>query len=136
MTPYAGRVKSSLDPPRRNAVRLTIDIVVSVVLLAFGAVLALTVLTYAGQFSSVTADCGSGPFSGLECNSTALSIAVFALIAVTILSYFLSVGMVIVSLIRKKIIFLWPLAGVILIVIAFYVATWVAGMTIPTGAGS
>ena len=82
-----------------------IDIVASVALLAFGAVLALAVLTYAGQFSSVTADCGSGPFSGLECNSTALSIAVFALIAVTILSYFLSVGMVIVSLIRKKIIF-------------------------------
>ena len=113
-----------------------IDIVASVALLAFGAVLALAVLTYAGQFSSVTADCGSGPFSGLECNSTALSIAVFALIAVTILSYFLSVGMVIVSLIRKKIIFPWPLGGVILIVVAFYVATWVAGMTIPTGAGS
>ena len=136
MTPYAVCVKSSVDSPRRNAGRLTIDIVVSVTLLVFGAVLALTVLTYAGQFSSLTADCGSGPFTGLECNSTALSVAVFALIAVTILSLFLSVGMVIVSLIRKKIILLWPLAGVILIIAAFYATTWIAGMTVPTAAGS
>ncbi|SOE70271.1 hypothetical protein SAMN06296378_2185 [Salinibacterium xinjiangense] len=100
--------------------------------------LTLTVLTHAGQFSSVTADCGSGsgPFTGLECNSTALSVAVLALIAVMILSYVPSVGMVIVSLIRKKVIFLWPLAGVILIVVAFYLATSLAGMTVPTGAGS
>lgn len=116
--------------------RLTIDIVVSVIILAFGAVLALTVLTYAGQFGGLTAECGNGPFTGLECNSTALSIAVFVLIAVTILSYFLAIGMVIVSLIRKKVIFPWPLGGVILIIVAFYIAAWVAGMTVPTGAGS
>ncbi|MBG6053885.1 uncharacterized BrkB/YihY/UPF0761 family membrane protein [Salinibacterium sp. CAN_S4] len=129
-------MKSSPDSPRRHVGRLTIDIVVSVIILAFGAVLALTVLTYAGQFGGLTAECGNGPFTGLECNSTALSIAVFVLIAVTILSYFLAIGMVIVSLIRKKVIFPWPLGGVILIIVAFYIAAWVAGMTVPTGAGS
>jgi Family of unknown function (DUF6264) len=129
-------VKSSAGSPKRHVVRLTIDIVVSVILLAFGAVLALTVVGYAGQFGNLTADCGSGPFTGLECNSTALSVAVFALIAVTVFGYFLSVGMVIVSLIRRRVIFVWPLAGVILIVVAFYVCAWVAGMTVPTGAGS
>jgi hypothetical protein len=129
-------VKSLPHSPRRHVGRLTLDIVVSVIILAFGAVLALTVLTYAGQFGGLTAECGTGPFTGLECNSTALSIAVFALIAVTILSFFLSIGMVIVSLIRKRVIFPWPLGGVILIIVAFYIAAWVAGMTVPTGAGS
>ena len=129
-------MKSSLDSPRRNAGRLTIDFDVSIMLLAFGAVLALTSPTYVGQFSSATANCGGGPFTGLECNSTAQSIAVFALIAVTILCRFRSVGMGIVSLLRRKIILLWPLAGVILIAVAFSVATWVAGMTVPAGPGS
>lgn len=105
-------------------------------LLAFGAVLAFTAPNYAGQLNSSTADCGGGPFTGLKCNSTALSIAVFALIAVTSLCRFRSVGMDIVSLIRRKIIVLWPLAGVILIVVAFSVAAWVVGMTVPAGPGS
>ncbi len=116
--------------------RVTVDIIVSVMLLTFGAVLALIVLGYATLFGGLTARCGSGPFTGIECNATVLSITVFAMMAVTILSYFLAVGMVIVSLIRKRVTFWWPLGGVILIIIAFYVATWIAGMVAPTGVGS
>ncbi|MDJ0334744.1 DUF6264 family protein [Salinibacterium sp. G-O1] len=129
-------MNASPDAPRRAAPRVVIDIVVSVVLLAFGAVLALIVLGYATLYNGLTAGCGRGPFEGIQCNATVLSITVFALMAVTILSYFLAVGMVIVSLIRKRLTFWWPLGGVIVIIAAFYIATWIAGMVAPAGAGS
>ncbi len=129
-------MNASPDAPRRSVARLVIDIVVSVVLLVFGAVLSLIVLGYATLYNGLTADCGSGPFDGIQCNATVLSITVLALMAITILSYFLAFGMVIVSLIRKRLTFWWPLGGLIVIVIAFYVATWIAGMVAPGGAGA
>ena len=119
------------DSPRRNVVRVTIDIVVSVILLAFGAVLALLVLGYAALFGGITANCGTGPFEGLQCNNTVLSITVFVLMAVTILSYFVAIGMVVVSIIRKRLTFWWPLGAIVVIVVSFYIAAWIAGMVTP-----
>lgn len=115
---------------------VVIDIVFSLALLLFASVLALTVVGYAFAFGNLTAGCGAGPFDGLECNSSVLSIAVYGLIGVTVISYFLAIGMVIVSLIRKKITFWWPLGAVILIIVSFYAASWIAGMVAPSGVGS
>ena len=125
-------MSSTLDAPRRNIALVAVDIVVSAILLAFGAVLALTVLGYSTLFGTITADCGAGPFDGIQCNTTALIVAVYGMIAVTIIGFFLGVGMFIVSLIRKRLTFWWPLGAVILIIIAFYAASWVASMVAPS----
>ncbi|WP_309614949.1 DUF6264 family protein [Salinibacterium sp.] len=135
-SPYTVTVKATPAAPRRHVVIVVADILASVIFLVFGAVLALTVVGYAAQFGTVTADCGAGPFDGLECSSIALSIAVYGLIGVTVLGYFLAVGMVIVSVIRKRLTFWWPLGAVILIIVAFYAAAWVAGMVAPAGVSS
>ena len=125
-------MSSALVAPRRNIALVTVDIVISAIPLAFGAVLALTVLGYSSQFGTITADCGAGPFDGIQCNTTALSIPVYRMIAVTIIGSFLGIGTFIVSLIRKRLTFWWPLGAVILILIAFYVASWVASMVAPS----
>jgi len=122
---------TQVPPARRNVALVALDVVASIVILAFGAVLALTIVGYATVFGSFTADCGAGPFDGLTCNTTALAIASYGLIAVTVLGYFLGFGMVIVSLIRRRYTFWWPLGAVLLIIAAFYLASWVAGMTVP-----
>lgn len=117
--------------PRRNRVVLVIDIVATVVLLTFGIVFALAVLTYATVFGSFTAGCGTGPSEGLTCNTTALGIAVYGLIVVTVLATLLAIGMVIVSLIRRRPTFWWPLGSLVITVVAFYLASWLAGSTVP-----
>lgn len=123
---------SSQPPPRRrNPVLVVLDIVVAVVLLAIGAVLALAVISTATSYAAIQAECGAGPYDGLRCNPTALSIVVYGLIAVAILALFLAFGMVIVNLIRKRLVFYWPLIGIVVTVALFYVGTWVAGMTVP-----
>ena len=132
-TPYTVTVKAAPAAPRRHVVIVVTDIVASAVLLVFGAVLSLTVVGYAAQFGTITAECGAGPFDGLECNSVALSIAVYGLIGITVIGYFLAVGMVIVSLIRKRLTFWWPLGAIILIIVSFYAAAWVVGMVAPAG---
>lgn len=117
--------------PRRNRVVLVVDIVATVVLLTFGIVFALAALTYATAFGSFTAGCGTGPSEGLTCNTTALGIAVYGLIVVTVLATLLAIGMVIVSLIRRRPTFWWPLGSLVVTVVAFYLASWLAGSTVP-----
>lgn len=117
--------------PRRNRVVLVVDIVATVVLLTFGIVFALAALTYATVFGSFTAGCGTGPFEGLTCNTTALGIAVYGLIVVTVLATLLAIGMVIVSLIRRRPTFWWPLGSLVVTVVAFYLTSWLAGSTVP-----
>ena len=117
---------------RRNPVLVTVDIVASVALLLLGLGMALVSLGYTTIFPGFTADCGDGPYPGLECNSTALAVATYGLLAVTILAMFAAVGMVIVRLIQKRYAFPWPLGALLLLILAFYVAAWLAGQTVPT----
>lgn len=117
--------------PRRNRVVLVVDILATVVLLTFGIVFALAALTYATAFGSFTAGCGTEPSEGLTCNATALGIAVYGLIVVTVLATLLAIGMVIVSLIRRRPTFWWPLGSLVITVVAFYLASWLAGSTVP-----
>jgi hypothetical protein len=67
----------------------------------------------------------------MTCNGLVLSIVVYGLIAVAVLATFIAFGMVIVGLIRKRSVFYWPLAAIILTIVLFYIGTWVAGMTLP-----
>lgn len=122
----------ALPARHRNTALVVVDIVVSVVLLFFGIVLSLTAITYANQFGTFTAGCATGSYPGLQCNGTALGIAVFGLITVAVLAALLAFGMIIVSLIRRRYTFWWPLGGILVTVAAFYLASWLAGATVPT----
>ncbi len=123
---------SSPTAPRRNPILVTIDIVASVLLLMVSGALAVTVIANARAYGDITASCGSGPYSGLECNGTVLAIAVFGLIGIAILAAFVGFGMVLVSLIRRRYSFWWPLGSIILMIAAFWVATWVASLIVPS----
>ena len=111
---------------------VTVDIVASVLLLLLALGLTLVSVGYTTIFGGFTANCGDGPYPGLQCNGTALSVATVGLLVVTILAMFVAVGMVVVRLIQKRYTFVWPLGAVILLIIAFYAATFLAGQTVPT----
>lgn len=119
------------SPRRRNPVLVTVDIVASVLLLLMVAGIALTIVANAAGFGTATASCGAGPFSGIQCNSTVLGIIIFALYAIAIVGGFLAFGMVIVNIIRKRRTFIWPLATLVAMVVAFYIAAWLVSMIVP-----
>jgi hypothetical protein len=119
-------------PRRRNPVLVTVDIVASVLLLFLLLGLTLVSVSYTTVFGGFTAECGAGPYDGLQCNQTALGIATFGLLIVAILAMFVAVGMVIVRLIQKLYTFPWPLGAIVLLTVVFYLATWIAGQTVPT----
>ncbi|CAN5188509.1 hypothetical protein BH09ACT5_BH09ACT5_01940 [soil metagenome] len=130
--PYAVGVTSPTTAPRRrNPVLVTVDILASVALLLFALGLTLVSVGYSSLFRDFTANCGDGPYPGLQCNDTALSVASFGLLAVAVLAMFIAVGMVIVRLIQKRYTFAWPLGAVIVMIVVFFAASWLAGQTVP-----
>jgi hypothetical protein len=123
---------SSPAAPRRNPILVTIDIVVSVLLLMVSGALAVTVIANARAYGDITASCGLGPYTGLECNATVLAIVVYGLIGIAVLAAFIGFGMVLVSLIRRRYAFWWPLGSIVLTIAIFWVATWLASLTVPS----
>ncbi len=131
--PYAVGVTSTPLPPRRRILALVIaDIVASVVIVALALLLGLVVLGFVAQFAGFTADCGPGTYPGLQCNATVLGIATYGLLTVTVVSFFVGLGMAIVRVIQKRAAFVWPLGAFIVMIAAFYLAAWAAGQTVPT----
>ena len=122
---------SSPAPRRRNAGLVTLDILVGIILLVLTAALSAGVVVTAFAYGGLNSECGAGPYSGLTCNTTVLSIVVYGLIAIAVLAAFLAFGMMIVSLIRRRWVFWWPLGALVLTIGFFYLGTWVAGMTVP-----
>lgn len=124
---------SSAPTPRRNPVLVTIDILASILLSLFVGVLALGVIATATSFSTALPPlCGGGPYEGAECNSVLLNVVVFGLIGIAVLAAALGIGMAIVSLIRRRYTFWWPLGAIVLILAFFYLGTWLAGLTVPS----
>ena len=122
---------SPLQRPPRNRALVVVDIIAGVVLVLFGAVLALAVITTALAYQGLTAQCGSGPFEGLTCNASMLSAVTIGMIVVAVLAAFLGFGFFLVNLIRKRYTLWWPLGAVVVMVIATWVGSWIAGMVAP-----
>lgn len=93
--------------------------------------MALTTVAWAGAYGTIADQCGAGPYAGIQCNSTVLGIVVFALYAIGIVGAFVAIGMVIVNLIRKRYTFSWPLGALVIMIVAFYIGTWLVGMIAP-----
>lgn len=108
------------------------DIAASVILLVVAIGMTLVSLGYVAIFPTFIADCTVGDYPGLQCNSTALSLATYGLLTVTILVMFASIGMVVVRLIQRRYTSAWALGGLIILIAAFYLAAWIAGQTVPT----
>ncbi len=106
-----------------------LDILASVILIGFALVFGLTVLGFVGQLNTAANDCSAGVYPG--CNAGALTVTAYALLIVTVLAFCIALGMVIVRIIQKRVTFVWPLGGILLTLVSFYVATWVTGMALP-----
>ena len=94
-------------------------------------VLALGVTTTALSFDSLRQLCGDGPYEGLVCSPALLGIVIYGLIVIAVIVAALGIGMAIVSLIRKRYTFWWPLGAIVIILVFFYLGTWLAGLTVP-----
>ena len=115
----------------RNRVLVIVDIIASVALLIFGLGVAILVPAYANNYLGALQSCTPSMVDGLVCNGTVLTITSVALIAVAILAFLLAIGMVIVSLIRRRWSFWWPLGAIILTLGLFYLGTWIVTLTFP-----
>ena len=118
--------------PRRSLPLVVGDIVASVAILAFALVFGFVSLYFVTQFAGFGAECGTGPYEGLQCNGTVLGIATFGLLIITVLAFVLGLGMTIVRLIQKRFTFVWPLGALAVMIAAFYFFSWLASQTAPT----
>lgn len=128
-----GMTRTNPTPParRRHPAIVTVDVLLSIVLLAFSGVVAFVVVVSAFSYSGIHAICTPADATGIVCNSVVLGIIVYGLMTVAIIAAFLGFGMVIVSLIRRRWAFVWPLGAILLTIGLFYLASWVAGLTVP-----
>lgn len=112
--------------PRRNPALVAADIVAGVILVVFGIAVGVVVFANALAYTALKTECDVGATS---CGPT-IDAIVIALMAVAVLALFLGVGLFIVALIRKRVGFYWPLAGIVLTLAVFYAGTWAAGVAI------
>jgi hypothetical protein len=122
---------SPATPPRRNPAIVAIDIIAGLFLALVGLTFGLYVVTYASQYPKLVEACGAGPFSGLECNASWVSTWSIVIVGVAVFSFALTTGMLIVNLVRKRPVWLWPLIGVIVTIVAFYAGTALVGLAVP-----
>lgn len=120
---------SSASPaPRRNVALVAVDIAVSVIALFFAFGLGLLSLAFVTQLTGVSSSCGTD--AALTCNTTLLGVATFGLLAVTILGFFLGLGLTIVRIIQKRLTFPWAVGALVVMLIGFYAATFLAGAAV------
>ena len=119
-------------PPKRNLVIVTIDIIVAVALVVIGLTLGLYVLTSAAQFPKLLDECGSGPFSGLECSGDWVATWGIVIVGIAIFSFAITTGLVFVNIVRKRPVWYWPLIGIIVTTAGFYAGTALVSLAVPS----
>jgi hypothetical protein len=121
------------QPPARSRplVLVVLDVIASIVLVAFGLVFGLVALNYAQAYNGISAVCNEGPYEGLTCNQGALGAVIIALSAIAVLAIALGFGMTIVSFIRKRYAFWWPLGAIVVLLAAFYGSAALVGQIAP-----
>lgn len=117
--------------PRRNIPLVVADLIVSFAVLVFALVFGLVAIYYDGQFHGFAIECGTGQYTGLQCNAAVLGLATYGLLIVTVLAFCVGVGMTIVRIIQKRFTFFWPVGALIVMILAFFIFTWLASQTAP-----
>lgn len=111
---------------RRNVALVALDIAVSALALFFAFGLGLTALAFVTQITAVSRSCGADG----SCNTTLLGVAGYGLLAVTILAFFLGLGFTIVRIIQKRLTFPWAVGALVVMLLGFYAATFLAGSAV------
>lgn len=120
---------SATTPPRkRNAALVVLDIVVSIVALLFAFALGLLSVALVTQLIAVAGSCSAD--TTLTCDPALLTVAGYGLLAVTILGFFLGLGFTIVRLIQRRYTFPFAVGAFVVLVVAFYVASFIAGSAV------
>lgn len=121
--------RTAPEPRARRSVALVVlDVVMGAAFAVIGLVFGLVAVAVAGQIGHVNDGlCTAGPYEGIECDAGALSLLVNALIFVTVIAWALTTGMFVVRLIQRRWAFYWPIIGLVILVVAFYGATAIAG---------
>lgn len=123
-------MSSQPAPARRNPALFALDVAGTVLLLSFLIVLAMVVAGYASGVTQLAADgCAARSAPG-PCDSALLSAAGYGMIVAAVLAAFLGLGMAVVSLIRRRLLFVWPLAAIALTVAAYYGGIWLTGVAL------
>jgi len=104
---------SATPPSKRNPALVIVDIAASVLLVVTAFVFGLTAFSFGAAF--------------VRLPGTLPAVAGYGLIVVAVLAVFLTTGMVIVNLIRRRYTFWWPLLGIAVTVAAIYAASALAG---------
>lgn len=125
------RTNSAPPAPRRHPALVTLDVLISLLLLVISGGIAFGVVITAFAYSGIQSQCVPGDAVGIVCNTVVLGVVVYGLMTIAIIVAFLGLGMVIVSLIRRRWAFIWPLGAILVTVAFFYLGSWIAGMTVP-----
>jgi uncharacterized BrkB/YihY/UPF0761 family membrane protein len=124
-------IGSPAATPKRNPALVTLDIVAAVVFVVIGLVLSLVVVVQAGLYPPLLSSCGAGPYEGLTCNSGFLNVAIIVMSAIAIFAFAIGAGMVVVNLIRRRAVWYWPLLGIVVTIVGFYLGTYLVSLTAP-----
>jgi len=118
-------------PRKRNPVIVTLDIAAAVVFVVIGLTLGIYVLTTAAQFPKLLAECGDGPFAGLECSGDWVATWGIVIVGIAVFSFAITTGMVLVNIIRKRPVWYWPLVGILITTVGFYASTALVSLAVP-----
>ena len=131
MRPYAVGVSSPTPAARRrNPALVVVDLVASVIVLAFALVFGLVMLGFVSQLVTFAATCGAD--AALECNATLLGIATYGLLGVTVIVFCLGLGLGIVRTIQRRYTFPWTFGALVIMLLAFYLSSYLTGQAVPT----
>ena len=101
---------------RRSLVLVVLDITVGVIVILFGIVLALGVIVTALSFANLQVT-----------DETLRSTIINVMIAVVIFGWAITSGMFVIRAIQRRYAFYWPIIGIIIIVLSFYLGALVVG---------
>ena len=108
------RTPSSATPASRRPLAIAvIDIAVGVVIAIIGLAISFGVLYSASQYAQLPA-----------ANAGLLSTITIVLTAIAIFGWAVPAGMLVVRALQRRYAFYWPIIGIIIVVISFYVCTY------------
>lgn len=113
-------------PPDRGPLRIP-DIVAGVILVVIAALIGFIMLGYMSQLGLLSGVCEGVEPDGLRCSPAFLSTMTIVGIGIVIFAWFLSLGLFIVRVLRRKLGFWVPLLGIVAMIIGFYITSALLG---------
>ncbi len=113
-------------PPDRGPLRIP-DIVAGVILVVIAALIGFIMLGYMSQLGLLSGVCEGVEPDGLRCSPTFLSAMTIVGIGIVIFAWFLSLGVFVVRVLRRKLGFWVPLLGIVAMIVGFYITSALLG---------